>query len=74
MFVLMRFKETKGHYPGLKSYTERKELKKREKEAANRRHGSLPSDSSGSSQLESKNSTEKISEAIREVPSRTISD
>jgi len=75
MFCLMRFKETKGYYPGLKSYTERKALKKTEEESALGRQGSHPSDSAGSSQLfEGKNSTEKTTEAVREVPSRTISD
>jgi hypothetical protein len=79
-FALVRYKEVKGYYPGLKSYSERKALKQQEKEqaAALKDHkGSVPSGSPGSSQMfegAGKSSTEKTVEAVREVPTRTISD
>lgn len=75
MFLAMRFKETKGYYPGLRSYTAKRELKKQEKDASVGRKESHALDSPGSSQMfESKDSTEKVHGAVREVPSRTISD
>lgn len=74
-FLLIRYKEVKGYYPGMKSYSERKALKQQEAEHSyKQRQGSNPSDSPGSSAMfESKDSTEKAVEEVREVPARTIS-
>lgn len=78
-FLLLRYKEVKGYYPGMKSYSERKALKQQEKDQAEHRYKqrqeSNPSDSPGSSAIfESKDSNEKAVEEVREVPTRTISE
>jgi hypothetical protein len=72
---MLRFKEVHGHYPGLKSWSERRALKKQEKQQLKERQGSHPDDSAGSSQLfDGKTSTEKSIEAVREVPTKSISE